>query len=129
MAGDVPVPIADVEADAGRWVEALFQAPAGIKLVGASEDMTWKQWLDVWSEHNQVATRYRELPPEDFPPELKAITEPMVQVFKFVEEFGYTGGDPEALRIDDVSFPACCGTLSRKVFADSDPASSPRRLG
>ncbi|KAJ9611623.1 hypothetical protein H2200_004807 [Cladophialophora chaetospira] len=68
MAGDVPVPIADVETDLGNWVAALFQADPGVVLVGASECLTWQQWLELWGDHNRVMTTYRRASTDEVAP-------------------------------------------------------------
>lgn len=46
MSGDSPVPMADLQ-DMGKWVKALFEAPPDLTLVGSTETMTWKEWLQL----------------------------------------------------------------------------------
>ncbi|KAK4951301.1 hypothetical protein LTR10_010274 [Elasticomyces elasticus] len=98
--GDVPYPHVDVDADLGSWVSALFQAEAGITLVGASEMLTWKEWLQLWAGRNGVQARYRQaLIDESATGIMKAVQEE----FQFVDEYGLAGGNPKVIHPADVA--------------------------
>ncbi|KAK4895520.1 hypothetical protein LTR27_006302 [Elasticomyces elasticus] len=97
--GDVPYPHADVDADLGSWVSALFEAEAGITLVGASEMLTWKEWLQLWAGRNGVQARYRRAPVDE---SATAILKAVQEEFQFVEEYGLAGGNPEAIYPEEV---------------------------
>ncbi|KAK5715571.1 hypothetical protein LTR15_010216 [Elasticomyces elasticus] len=92
--GDVPYPHVDVDADLGSWVSALFEAEAGITLVGASEMLTWREWLQLWADRNGVQARYRWAPVDE---SATAIFKAVQEEFQFVEEYGLAGGNPEAI--------------------------------
>jgi hypothetical protein len=51
MSEDLPIPMADLDGDMGRWVEALFGREPGTVLVGATILLSWKQWLEMWAHH------------------------------------------------------------------------------
>lgn len=100
---DVPYPWADLESDAGSWVEALFQAAPGTLLLGASESLSWKQWLGLWGECNQVKTRYRTVPVGQYAIGLEAVRDAIHEEFMFLEDVGFASANPVTVTPDDVS--------------------------
>ncbi|KAI9709464.1 MAG: hypothetical protein M1820_003224 [Bogoriella megaspora] len=102
MSGDVPVPIADVERDVGRWISALFQVSPGVVLIGSSELMSWKEWLTLWGHRNHVETRYRETSPEEFSKKVPGLGDALLEELKFVEEYGFTGGQSDTILPDQL---------------------------
>ena len=103
MSGDVRVPVADVESDAGPWISALFETTPGVTLVGASELLAWKQWLQLWGERNQVQTRYRQASVDEYAAKAPGIGDAVAEEFQFIEEYGFTGGNPDAIYPNQVS--------------------------
>ncbi|KAI9667895.1 MAG: hypothetical protein M1821_000715 [Bathelium mastoideum] len=97
MSGDVRLPQADVESDSGKWISALFDAKPGIVLVGATECLSWKEWLEMWGSHNGVKTRYREAPPEEYAGKIPGLSEALAEEYQFMEHYGFTGGNSEAV--------------------------------
>ena len=104
MSGDIKVPIADVESDVGSWVQALFQGTdPGTVLVGATEMLSWKEWLELWAERNGVRARFCQTTQEEFSSRIPGISDAVAEEFAFVEEFGFAGGDAKVVYPDDVS--------------------------
>lgn len=110
MSGDTAVPIADVESDVGDWVSALFSAPTGTILVGASEMLTWTQWVHTWAKVNGVEARYEQVPVDEYAARMECMGDAVEQEFQFVEEYGFAGGNPRAVDPEGVSRPfIACG--------------------
>lgn len=103
MSGDIEVPIADLESDLGAWVLGLFQASPGITLLGSTENLTWKQWLSMWANHNDVSASYRRASESEYASKIEGISEAVLEEFAYIEEFGFTGAMPEVVRVEDVS--------------------------
>ncbi|EME44743.1 hypothetical protein DOTSEDRAFT_129965 [Dothistroma septosporum NZE10] len=108
MSGDTEVPIADLEADMGPWVVTLFEANPGTVLVGATENLTWPQWLEKWARHNGVVARYRRAEDEEYGKTLEGLSEVILEEFAFIEEYGFAGSGavyPDELRRRGVALP------------------------
>lgn len=103
MDGTIPVPMADLEADIGKWVVGLFEAAAGLTLVGSTEEISWEEWLRLWADRNGVAARYRRTTPEEYARRIEGISDAVAEEFQFVETHGFVGGNKEALYPDQVS--------------------------
>lgn len=106
MSSDVTVPFADLEADMGPWVDALFQASPGVTLVGETETLSWAQWLEKWAKRNGVVAGHRPATKEEFASKIFGMGEAVMEEMSFIEEFGFTGGDREAVLPDAVSSPS-----------------------
>ena len=92
------------EKDTGAFVKALIESPPGIEVLGYTRLMSWNDYMDLWSKTLGVRGRYQQMPREEF---LTAVPEPMRrqydEVFRYVAEFGWTGGDPKVVQPEDVS--------------------------
>lgn len=102
MFGDLPISMADLDTDIGRWVEALFGREPGIVLVGATALLSWKQWLEMWARHAGVRARYRRATASEYGARLTGLTDAVAEEFGFVEELGFTGGNPRVVYPSDV---------------------------
>jgi hypothetical protein len=103
---DVVLPYVDIERDLGTFVKVLVEdLPAGKELLGVSEMMTAARWMEIWGETMGVKTDFKRVSHDEFfagtPVELK---EEMADAFDYLEEFGYTGGDPNVLMPDQLGF-------------------------
>lgn len=116
MDGDVPIPLSDISADEGKWVKALFDAPAGVTLLGVTEMMSWRQWLTVWGDHLKVKVRFVRADPESFAQFVPGIQRAISEEFQYVGEYGFVGDDVNIVTLDTASMPqGFCRT-----FTDSD---------
>ena len=102
MSGDMPIPMADLEADMGKWANALIEAPPGITLVGSTEQITWAEWLLLWAERNGVTARYRRTSPAEYSGRVEGISDAFAEEFQFVEQYGFVGGDPQVVYPNEV---------------------------
>lgn len=113
--GERPAPWIDIAHDLGVIVDALINAPGGINVVGASELLSMKEWLELWASHVGVEAHY-----EAIPLEVQTANDPtgmkrqMGETMSFVEDFGYNGENPDILTPDEVSYGASieCSSLT-----------------
>lgn len=73
-------------------------------MLGASEQMTLVEWTKLWGEATNVKASFRQVSYEDF---FDGVPEPvkdeLAETFAYVEEFGYSGGDPAVKTVEQVS--------------------------
>jgi hypothetical protein len=90
--------------DTGPFVKTLVDMPPGQDVLAASQSMTWPEWIKIWGNVLGVKARYERVSGDDF---LNGLPEPMkiefLDTYNFVEEFGFTGGDPAVLMPEQVS--------------------------
>lgn len=103
MSGDIKVPLADLESDMGSWVSALFDVDPCVTLVGATDSLTWREWLEKWARHNGVVARIRHCSDEEVSTKFAGMSDALLEVAAFLQEYGYTGGNPEAVYAESVS--------------------------
>ncbi|KAF4553621.1 Hypothetical protein D9617_6g093520 [Elsinoe fawcettii] len=106
LTGDEKLPFANVELDAGGWCAALLDAEAGIKLVGCSEMLTWKEWLRKWEKQNGVQAQFRQCSEEEQMGFMGGAGGVTLQSMSFVAEYGMAGGDAEAILPRNIVAPA-----------------------
>ncbi|KAK3070999.1 hypothetical protein LTR53_009447 [Teratosphaeriaceae sp. CCFEE 6253] len=103
LIADRPFPWIDVERDTGAFVSALIDAPGGTQVVGASQYITLNQYLKLLCDHLGVAGTYKRTAFEDNvkddPTHFKL---ELAEVYAYVMEFGYDGGDPEVITPDEL---------------------------
>ncbi|RMZ23744.1 hypothetical protein D0859_12211 [Hortaea werneckii] len=102
MSGEIPVPMADLDSDMGKWVKALFEAAPGLTLVGSTELITWAEWLRLWAKHNGVSARYRRASTAEYSARVEGISDAVSEEFAFIEQYGFTGGDKSVVYPDQV---------------------------
>lgn len=102
-AGNRSLPWIDVANDTGAIVAALLKAPGGTNVVGASEYLSMRDWLQLWASHIDVEARYRYIPLEEFcRDDPDGGKREIAEVLHFFEEFGYTGDNPDVVTPDKV---------------------------
>jgi hypothetical protein len=117
------IPFVVTHKDTGAFVKALVDLPPGTDLLSVSEQMTWPKWTEAWSDTLKVKATFKQVSVDEFwagTPE--PVKDELVETFAYVDEFGYTGRDPDILTLDQVS-PICskatkfrliCGSLVSK---------------
>ncbi|KAK0865502.1 hypothetical protein LTS02_005304 [Friedmanniomyces endolithicus] len=99
----INTPWIDVERDTGAFVKALLDAPGGTQVVGASEYLNGSEYFKLLCDHLGAKGTYTEVPFDsmvsDDPTGFKL---EIAQVYAFVNEFGYDGGDPEVVTADEL---------------------------
>lgn len=115
---DTPVPLVDARYDTGPFTRALLQVKPGINLYGETFLGTWKEYMRIWGEIMQVPTSYEQVSVESYD---KAIPggfgREVAEMFEYMGEFGYDGGDPEQVKKEDVS-DACCTAANNEGCSD-----------
>jgi hypothetical protein len=101
-------PFVDTHRDTGSFVKALVDLPPGKDLLGVSQSMTWLEWMKLWGNILGVKAGFKKVSGDEF---FKNVPEPLKKelwdTYDYVEEFGYTGGDPEVLTPEQVSSVTC----------------------
>ncbi|KAK6415244.1 hypothetical protein LTR95_017618 [Oleoguttula sp. CCFEE 5521] len=104
LAADTLLPWIDIEADLGSYVTALIAAPrAPIEVLGVSEWLSGVQWLELWSKHTSVPTRYEASDGIHKAVEPTGIAEQMSQTMRFMDEFGMKVQEPGVLMPEDLA--------------------------
>ena len=72
-------------------------------LLGVSEFMTPTRWLDIWAEHVGVKAHYEPIPLDAYTKDdPTGLMLEFGQCMAYIDEFGFTGGDPEVILPDEV---------------------------
>lgn len=89
--------------DTGAFVKALVELPAGTNLLGVSEFMTFKEFTELWGKTVGVRARFAQVSSSEF---VAPLPEPaqreLAETMKYVQEYGWTGGDPSVKNPDEV---------------------------
>lgn len=109
--GENLIPFVWTQRDTGPLVRALVEAEPGKSLLGYSELMSWKEYMKVWARvlglklAGDDGSGHKELSVEEAreaiegPEELKTEA---VESIQYVQEFGWTGGEPGVLHPKDL---------------------------
>jgi hypothetical protein len=101
----VTFPFVDTHRDTGSFVKALVDLPAGKDLLGVSQNMAWPEWMALWGRILGVKAGYKEVSDDEFFENVPGpLRQELVDTYDYVEEFGYTGGDPNVLEPHQVSY-------------------------
>ena len=98
------MPFVVAEQDTGPFVKVLVDMPAGKDAVAVSEYMTFPEWAEIWGRVHGVKIQYKQVSneelfegiPDDFMREIR-------DGFDYINDFGFTGGDPDVLEPSQVS--------------------------
>jgi hypothetical protein len=100
---NIQFPFVDTYQDTGSFVKALVDLPPGKDLLGVSQTMTWPEWMKLWGDILGVKAGFKQVSGDEF---FRNVPEPLKKelwdTYDYVEEFGYTGGDPEVLTPEQV---------------------------
>ncbi|KAI9690055.1 MAG: hypothetical protein M1820_010054 [Bogoriella megaspora] len=92
------MPFVITHKDTGAFVKALVELPPGKDLHGFSEELTWPEFAKLWGDVLDVKATFKQVSNDVFFEGLPdPLREELVETFAYVEEFGYTGGDPDVL--------------------------------
>ncbi|KAH9204935.1 hypothetical protein DL95DRAFT_318500 [Leptodontidium sp. 2 PMI_412] len=112
--GDAPVPMVEARHDTGESLElsacalghftkALVQVAPGQNLLGFGSMMSWNEWVVVWSRIHGVKCRFdrlnRKVVENSIP---GGIGEELADMFEYISDFGYDGGDPSVVHPKDL---------------------------
>ncbi|KAL7904116.1 hypothetical protein GGI35DRAFT_490824 [Trichoderma velutinum] len=101
--GDVPIPLV-VPSDAGHFVKALTQVPAGKNLIAFGDRITWAEYVQLWSRITGVPAAFEKttvmehakLAPGGY-------GEEMAEMYAYAQDYGYDGSDPSVITAHQVS--------------------------
>lgn len=104
--GDVPIPLV-VPSDAGYFVKALTQVPAGKNLIAYGDRMTWAEYVQLWSRITGVPATFEKTTVAEHA-ELSKLSpegygEEIAEMYGYAQDFGYDGSDPTVITPDQVS--------------------------
>lgn len=100
---DFKMPFVVASNDTGPYVNALVDVPPGQNLFAVSEYMSLPDWVKLWGEVLGVKVRYEQLSDDEFFESAPAaFKQEFVDNFHYVEDFGYTGGDPDIKSMEEV---------------------------
>jgi hypothetical protein len=102
--GNVQLPWVVTAEDTGSFVKALVEVTPGKDLLGVSQMMTSSEFMTLWGQILEVKIAFKQVSEDEF---FENIPEPfkreLQDAFDFIEDFGYTGGDPAVLLPSQVS--------------------------
>lgn len=101
--GDVPIPLV-VPSDAGHFVKALTQVPAGTNLIAFGDRLTWSDYVKLWSKVTGIPATFEKstvLEHSKIAP--GGYGEEMAEMYAYAQDFGYDGGDPSVITVQQVS--------------------------
>ncbi|KAG9187862.1 hypothetical protein G6011_05733 [Alternaria panax] len=93
MDGDKKFPIIDPNADTGRLTKVLLQVAPGTHLLGATSMITWNEWCKMWSRVARVECSFERIPRKVLD-DMGPLGREIADMFQYMDEFGYDGGDP-----------------------------------
>lgn len=106
VARDQKFPFVVTHKDTGNFVRALVDLPPQKHIFGVSEEMTWPDWTKLWGDLLGVQARYQQVSKEEFFKDAPGpLGEELGETYDFIAEFGYTGGDPEVITVQQVINP------------------------
>jgi len=97
LSGDKKVPQVDVNKDTGRFVQALLAIPPKVNMMGAGSLISWNEYLAIWSRVNKVHVEYQQIDRAALEQMLGTVGREFADMFQYIEEFGYDGGDPDVV--------------------------------
>ncbi|KAI9685792.1 MAG: hypothetical protein M1820_010748 [Bogoriella megaspora] len=110
------VPFAVPHQDTGSFVKALVDLPPRKHLLGVSESMTFSEWAKVWGGTLGYKIEFKQVSDEEFwqglPEEFKTV---LSEDFAYVDEFGYTGGDPEVKTAAQLGIEIPCTSMAEYI--------------
>jgi hypothetical protein len=81
----------------GNFVKALVEVEPGKNLVGAGEVLSWIEWCAIWAKHNSVKCSFERKERKELEDSMGPVGREFADMFRYMEEFGYDGGDPSVV--------------------------------
>ena len=100
------LPHFDTVKDTGYLVRTALQSPPGKIILGAGSKLSWIDFFKAWCEVNKVPFGGYDATPLDVFVERMPIPDlgqEMGEMFVYLDEFGYTGGEEGVVNAEDVS--------------------------
>ena len=88
----------------GHFTKALVDVEPGKDLIGAGSFLNWKEWCEMWSKHTGKTIVYEEADPMELENAMPGgMGKELADMFRYVDHYGYDGGDPDVVYPWDVS--------------------------
>jgi hypothetical protein len=101
--GDRGIPFGSPSVITGPFVRALVEAPPGKNLMACSGVMSLNEWTAKLGKKLKIDCSFREVPPQAIVDSIPIWGGEFAEMFQYMEEFGYDGGDPTIVYPDQVS--------------------------
>ncbi|GFF43119.1 nmrA-like family domain-containing protein 1 [Aspergillus udagawae] len=114
--GDAPVPMVEARHDTGNFVNALLQVEPGKNLLGYSSMLSWNEFAALWGKIHGVTCRFQRLDRtvlENAVP--GGIGEELADMFGYIGDFGYDGGDPSVVHPKELGVPVPVYTVEEYI--------------
>ncbi|KAI9761189.1 MAG: hypothetical protein M1835_008219, partial [Candelina submexicana] len=100
---NTPIPLVLTRKDVGYFVRALTQIPPGKTLLGyGGEKTSWSEFMRLFGEANGVKARFEPNTVDDYDKIMPGgMGRELGEMFAYMGEFGYDGGDPEVINPKD----------------------------
>lgn len=98
------IPLVDARKDTGPFVRALLQIPPGVNLLGETSLVSWTEYMRVWGKLLGVAkSEYEDVSDESYDEAIPGgFGKELADMFRYMGDVGYDGGDPESVRKEDL---------------------------
>ncbi|KAH6685469.1 hypothetical protein F5X68DRAFT_262701 [Plectosphaerella plurivora] len=101
-----PVAHIDARYDTGVFTLALVKAPAGQNLLGTRGLLSWSEFAALWGKVHGVEARFERIDRQIVENAIPGgIGEELADMFEYIGEFGYDGGDPTVVLPKDLGVP------------------------
>lgn len=88
----------------GHFTKALVQVSPGQNLLGFGSMMSWNEWVVIWSRVHGVKCRFERLDRKIIENSIPGgVGEELADMFDYISDFGYDGGDPSVVYPKDAS--------------------------
>lgn len=88
----------------GLYTKALVEVAPGKNLLGYGTMMSWNEWVVLWGRIHGVKCTFHRLPRQIVVDAIPGgIGEELADMFEYISDFGYDGGDPSVVHPKDVS--------------------------
>ena len=91
----------------GLFTKALVDVAPGKNLLGFGSMMSWNEWVLVWARIHGVECRFERLDRKIVENAIPGgIGKEVADMYGYISDFGYDGGDPSIVHPRDVSCAA-----------------------
>ncbi|KAM0253874.1 hypothetical protein ACHAQJ_007105 [Trichoderma viride] len=116
--GDKPVPFVHTD-DTGNFVNALIDLPAKTNLLAFGDMLPWVDYVKLWTSITGIPAKFEKTTIEEhsklLPLDLSA---EIAEMYGFMQDFGYGGGDPNIVYSRDVKPEIPCTRLADYIKSE-----------
>ncbi|CEI67576.1 hypothetical protein FVEN_g5667 [Fusarium venenatum] len=120
--GDALVPLVDARQDTGKFAKALVQVEPGKNLLGYGSLISWNEFAALWGKIHGLTCRYERLDRKVLEHAVPGcIGEELADMFEYIGEFGYDGGDPSVIHPDQLGVHVPVYTMEDYIRGEEWP--------